>query len=63
MVDKKDIKGHTRYDLVKGDGKIDFDEFASKLYNIPENENRMIERSKEKLSLLKEQMILYMSSH
>jgi hypothetical protein len=48
---------------VQGDGKISYDEFAEKLYNIPENEKRMIQRANEKLSLMKEQMILYMSSH
>ncbi len=48
---------------MQGDGKISYDEFAEKLYNIPENEKRMIQRANEKLSLMKEQMILYMSSH
>ena len=48
---------------MQGDGKISYDEFAEKLYNIPENEKRKIQRANEKLSLMKEQMILYMSSH
>ena len=62
LVDKKDISNHSRYDLVQGDGKIDYDEFANKLYNMPANERRMLQRANDRLVLLKEQMILYMGS-
>ena len=40
LVDEKDLKGHSRYDKVEGDGKIDYDEFADKLYNMPENTHK-----------------------
>jgi len=42
LVDAKDVTGHSRYDNVEGDGKIDYDEFANKLYNMPANEVRML---------------------
>lgn len=61
LIDKKDISNHTRYDLVQGDGKIGFDEFASKL-EMPPNERRMLQRANDRLVLLKEQMILHMGS-
>jgi len=54
LVDKKDIANHSRYDLVKGDGRIGYEEFAGKLYNMPANEKRMLQRANDRLVLLKE---------
>ena len=62
LVDQVDLKGHSRYDKVEGDGKIDYDEFAGKLYNMPPNEARMLQRANGRLVLLKENMVLYMTS-
>jgi len=42
LVDSVDLSGHTRYDLVQGDGKIDSLEFRQKLYDLPANEKRML---------------------
>lgn len=49
LVDQADLTGHTRYDKVEGDGKIDYDEFAAKLYNMPANETRMLQRANGRL--------------
>ena len=62
LVDSKDLKNHSRYDLVEGDGKIDHNEFKSKLYDMPANEKRMLQRAHARLSLMKENMLLYMTS-
>ena len=62
LVDTVDVSGHTRYDLVEGDGKIDHKEFATKLFNMPANEVRMLQRVNRRLVQMKEQMILFMTS-
>ena len=62
LCDSKDLKGHTRYDAVKGDGTINYNEFKEKLYDVPENEVRMMQRANERLVNLKESMILHMGS-
>jgi len=49
LVDVADLTGHTRYDKVEGDGKIAYDEFAAKLYNMPANETRMLQRANGRL--------------
>ena len=62
LIDSKDLTGHTRYDKVEGDGNIDYDEFASKVYNMPANEKRMLQRANGRLVEMKENMQLYMTS-
>ena len=62
LIDSKELAGHTRYDKVEGDGKIDYDEFASKVYVMPANEVRMFQRANDRLVQLKENMYLYMTS-
>lgn len=62
LVDQKDLTGHSRYDKVQGDGKIDYDEFADKLYYMPPNEQRMLQRANARLVLMKENIGLYMTS-
>jgi Ca2+-binding EF-hand superfamily protein len=56
------VTKHSRYKKVEGDGKIGYDEFANKLYNMPANEERLLLRATQKLMGLKEGMILYMTS-
>lgn len=41
LVDSKDVSGHTRYDLVQGDGKINHEEFRGKLMSMPPTEVRL----------------------
>ena len=62
LIDSKELAGHTRYDKVEGDGKIDYDEFASKVYVMPANEVRMFQRANNRLVQLKENMYLHMTS-
>ena len=62
LCDSKDTVGHTRYSAVKGDGSINYNEFKDKLYDMPENEVRMMQRANERLVNLKENMILHMES-
>lgn len=62
LVDVADLTGHTRYDKIEGDGKISYDEFAAKLYNMPANETRMLQRANGRLVQMKENMNLYMTS-
>ena len=62
LVDSKDLTGHTRYDKVEGDGRIDHEEFTNKIYEMPPNERRMLQRANQRLVLMKENMALYMTS-
>jgi Ca2+-binding EF-hand superfamily protein len=62
LVDSKDVSGHQRYDLVQGDGKINHGEFRDKLLSIPASEVRMAQRANTRLSILKDMMLLYMTS-
>jgi len=52
--------GPNRYDRIKGDGKISYQEFISKLQNKPEQEIRTENRTSSKLLQVKELMILHM---
>lgn len=61
-IDKKDLSNHTRYDYIRGDGKINMKEFINSMLIMPDNERRMAQRASKKLLQLKEMMILHMTS-
>ena len=62
LVDSKDVSGHTRYDLVQGDGKINHEEFRGKLMSMPPTEVRLAQRANNLLSIFKDMMLLHMTS-
>ena len=61
-IDKKDLTNHTRYDYIRGDGKINMKEFINSLLIMPDNQRRLAQRAASKLLQMKEMMILHMTS-